>query len=188
MNTRMRNYRDSRPMIDRDYDYDYNDMDSRRGDSRRGRSRDSRDYGDRYYEGEFRGWQDRGYDRGYDMASSSRRYDSRMKDYGGGMLSNKELHTWQDALCKEFDQAECDMFQFDDICKMGEEMGIKFDHMFSKEEFYTTVLMLYSDYRKTCGRDLTVYISMARDFLEDRDAKVKGGEKLAAYYDAVADV
>lgn len=193
MNNRMRTYRDSRPMMDRgdygDYGYDYGDYrDERRGGRRdRGempRMRDRRDYGNGYYEGEFRGYTDRG----YDGMAQTRRYDTMMRDYASGMLSNKELRQWQDALCKEFDQTECDMFQFEDICKMGEDMGIHFDQMFSKEEFYTTVLMLYSDYRKTCGRDITLYLGMARDFLEDRDAKVKGGEKLAAYHDHIADV
>lgn len=136
----------------------------------------------------------RNYDRDYrheDYARNSRgRFtrDSRYyEDFGGGMLSKKELHKWQNKLCEHMDQQECEMFQYELIIQQAKQMNIQFDR-YSEEEFYTTVLMMFTDYYKTCGANVPMYISLAKDFLEDKDSRVKYGEKLACYHDAFADV
>lgn len=122
------------------------------------------------------------------MRDSGRRMDYRdYNDYGHGYLSNKELQKWQNKLCKEMDQQECEMFKYEHIIHQAKEMNIMFDR-YTKEEFYTTVLMMYSDYKKTCANNIPMYISLAKEFLEDKDSKVCYGEKLAAYYDNIADV
>lgn len=170
------------------------DDEARRGGMSRGRGRDS-GYDMGYYEGEFRGVSDHDYNdygdyemrRDRVMWDRAGRNDYRSRDYARGYLSNHELREWQDKLCKELDQNECEMLQFDHIIKQAEEMNIHFDR-YSKEEFYTTVLMMYTDYKKSCGGDVGMCISLAKEFLEDSDAKVRFGEKLAAYCEAIADV
>lgn len=143
----------------------------------------------------------------YEMMDDDRRYDRRMperesyygdmtvrimdgrrsSDYGVGYLSNKDLRRWQEKLCKEMTPQECEMIHYDAVIHCAKEMNITFTN-YTEEEFYTTVLMLYTDYRNTCGADIHTYIAMAKDFLEDRDAGVRYGEKLAAYHDAIARV
>ena len=57
---------------------------------------------------------------------------------------------------------------------------------YTEEEFVMTVNMLYSDYKDVLGSDPSMYIKLAKKFLEDKDAVVKGGEKLSSYYYAIA--
>lgn len=184
-------YVSSDRMPERIYDRDYDERDYRMGHNYRG-MHDGRDDGAHhmnvhydgagYYEGEFRGMTDNRSRRDYrDYAHHE--YDRRMyPDFGTGYLSKYELHDWQHELCKSMGQEECAMFEYEAIIHEAESMGMIFDR-FSKEEFYTTVLMMYSDYCKSCGHDPSMYIKMAKDFLEDHDARYKFGEKLAAYYD-----
>ena len=73
------------------------------------------------------------------------------------------------------------------IMKKAQEMGIKFDK-FTEEEFYTTVLMLYSDYKSSLGTaNADIYLKLAKDWLCDEDAEMQYGEKLAAYYESVVE-
>lgn len=173
---------------DRMYDRGYEERDYRRfydSDERRSRRGDRShhmnvryDGGSGYYEGEFRGMTDNDY-----MYRGDHRRDRiPSPDFGSGYLSKHELHEWQCELCRGMNQDECNIFEYDTIIHEAESIGMIFDR-FNKEEFYTTVLMLYSDYCKTCGQDPIMYIKMAKDFLEDHDARYKFGEKLAAYYD-----
>ena len=165
-------------MDERDY---RNDM--RHGGYSRGRG-DERTFRMDYEDDRrSRGYEDERYMRDSRSGMDYRNYN----DYGHGYLSNKELQKWQNKLCKELDQQECEMFKYEHIIHQAEEMNIMFDR-YTKEEFYTTVLMMYSDYKKTCANNIPMYISLAKEFLEDKDAKVCYGEKLAAYYDNIADV
>lgn len=162
----------------------------------------------RHYDRMMRNPRDYGYDdRNYDMTygrDGSRfnghmnaRYDMGMGDYGdygrdyndyaAGKLSNEELRRWQNKLCESMDKEEVEMFAFDSVIHQAEQMTINFDK-YTKEEFYTTVLMLFTDYYKTIGPNIPMYLALAKDFLEDKDAKVKYGEKLAAYCDCIANV
>lgn len=109
------------------------------------------------------------------------------RDFGGGFLSNNELREWQNALCKHMDQQECEVLGYEKIIAQAEQMAIKFDK-YTKEEFYTAVLMMFTDFYKTIGANIPMYISLAKDFLEDDDAKVRYGEKLACYHDTIANV
>lgn len=57
---------------------------------------------------------------------------------------------------------------------------------FNEDEFYVTVLMMYTDYKNTLGKgNVDIYIRLAKDFLCDEDASVKYGEKLAVYYEDI---
>lgn len=59
---------------------------------------------------------------------------------------------------------------------------------YTEEELCLMANALYSDYYKTLKniipkeKEVMYYTSMAKDFLEDDDASVKGGEKAAIYY------
>ena len=54
------------------------------------------------------------------------------------------------------------------------------------EEFYVTVLMLYTDYKKVIGNaSIDPYIHMAKEWLKDPDSNLKYSDKLIAYHDCV---
>lgn len=150
---------DTRDMRRRDYDM--NDMRGRDYDMRR-----DRDYGD--YRGD------------YDYMP--------YPDYASGNLSREELHHWKKKLYGEMEKSECEMMSEEKILKRAKEMGIKFEE-FSEDEYVIAVLAMYTDYCKTLGKaNLEMYLKLAKDFLEDKDAGVKYGEKLAAYYDNIVNV
>ena len=65
------------------------------------------------------------------------------------------------------------------ILKQARNMGVMFDD-FNEDEFYAVYLMMLSDFPKI-SNDYNMYISMAKDWLEDDDVKMKGGDKLCAY-------
>lgn len=108
-------------------------------------------------------------------------------NYGGGDYADyndyameekeyhKKLHEWTNKL-KAKDRFGVPKEQ---VMKQAENMGVKFDK-FTPEEFYATYLMMVSDYKKVAN-DYNMYISLAKDWLEDDDVKVKGGDKLCAY-------
>lgn len=150
---------------------------------------------------------DGGYDYGYDAGSyypfdvrgSFSRYDARMDrrydyargrdrryDYASGnYLDEDELMDWQDDLMEQLDEKDKQLLKKDMIMKKAMEMGVKYNK-FNEDEFYTTVLMLYSDYKNSLGSsNVDMYLKLAKDWLEDKDAEVQGGEKLAAYYESV---
>lgn len=146
------------------YDYaemDYGDMDY----ARRGGRRDYADYPD--YDMDY------GYDRHYKS---------------GKMLDDKTVEMWGRSLLNEIEPAHQMKFKMDGVIKKAEEMGIRFDK-FTPQEFYTTVVMLVSDFGKTLGMtNIDIYTRLAKDWLCDPDAGVKYGEKLAAYYHNIANV
>lgn len=108
-----------------------------------------------------------------------------MYDYGSPYLTERELEDWSKRLLYSIDEKYKDIFKKEHIIKEAEETGIHFDQ-FTKDEFYVTVLMMYTDYCKTLGNaNFDVYLKLAKDWLVDDDIAVKGGEKLAAYHDKI---
>ena len=150
--------------------------------------------------GYFNGYYGMGDHRGndYDMARRGRDYDYGMdrrdydyrRDYdhaqkGGEYLKDEELKHWSEKLKREIEEKDKQFLTKENIKKKAEEMGIKFDK-FSMEEFYVTVLMMYTDYCKTLGTaNMGLYLSLAKDWLCDEDVAVKYGEKLATYFDYI---
>lgn len=135
----------------------------------------------------------RGYnqDYGYDFAPrriSGGRYMDYGYDYGEDeeeVLDDRELMDWSKKLLKEVDHNYKDFFTVDNIEKRAKEMGIDFKD-FTFSEFYTTVLMVFTDYNKTLGAgNMDTYLRLAKDWLCDEDAEVQYGEKLAKYYDEI---
>lgn len=134
-----------------------------------------------YYDGRdyARGY-DRNYDRNYDM-----RYDYRMDYASGYKLEPREIEEWSAKLLREIDDKDKEIIKREKIMKKAEDLGIKFEH-FTPEEFYLTVLMMYTDYCKIFGNaNIDTYVRMAKDWLCDEDVSMKYGEKLASYYDSV---
>lgn len=123
-------------------------------------------------------------DRYYDEYND---YDFRgRKDYGEDCyLSEDELMDWAKDLLSEVPESDKQLFTKDMVERKAQEMGITFKE-FTFPEFYTTLLMLYTDFRKTLGSgNLDVYARMSKDFLEDEDIDIDGGEKLCKYYDHI---
>ena len=160
--------------VDRDYDYDY--------DSRRGR-----DYADerRDYDMRRGDYDMRGMDRDYDMRRGDMRafdvrgyYDGHNKRY----LDSRMLEKWSKRLMKEVEEKDKQFLKMENIMKRAESMGIKFEE-FTPDEFYVTLLMLFTDFSKALGTvNPDIFIKMAKYWLCDEDAGLQYGEKLAAYY------
>lgn len=66
------------------------------------------------------------------------------------------------------------------VIKEAKSMGVKFEE-YDEMEFYTTYLMMISDYPRVANEYHT-YLSMAKDWLEDDDVEMMGSDKLCAYY------
>lgn len=177
---------------DSNYDYtDYPEYDYARG----GRSSQSdREYDRHYsypmmYEDYARTGRNR--DRGYsDMTDYAR---GRGRDrgyydyYDGDYLEDEDLMEWSKKLMKEVEENDKQFFSKENIERKAEEMGIKFDK-FSFPEFYTTALMMYTDYHTTIGSgNMEVYLKLAKDWLCDEDAELQYGEKLSAYYESIVE-
>ena len=209
---RMRMGRDYR--MSRDYRMPYPYMDSRRMRDRGMERTRYPEYDGRYDYESYDRPNRQPMDRGYDMEHSrninymgrygnvpfrvnssedyplydSRMYSDYMYDYAmGNRLDERELEDWAHELLEEVDDKDREMLKKEKILKRAEEMGIKFDK-FSMEEFYTVVLMMFTDYHKTLGTtNMEVYLRLAKDWLCDEDTAVQYGEKLAVYYDAVVE-
>lgn len=123
-------------------------------------------------------------------------YDYR-KDYNydttgdyGETLNKEELKHWNKKLMREIDDKEKSFFTKENISHKAQQMGINMQG-FNEEELATATLMMYTDYSKALkpylGSNMDIYIAMAKEFLVDPDASVKGGEKLAIYHDCIVD-
>lgn len=110
-------------------------------------------------------------------------YRGRGRDYAGAeMLSNRELMDWSQKLMKDVEEKDKAFFKYENVEKKAKDMGIQFDK-FSFDEFYTTVLMQYTDFCKTLGTaNMDTYLRLAKDWLQDQDSELKNSEKLYAYY------
>lgn len=145
---------------------------SRRGGSRSGSRRDMRGRRDYGYEPMDYGYDD---DYGYDYGM----------DYGEEKLSSQDLTEWMHDLMDELDHDEKEVFKKERALQRAKEMGVEFSK-YSEMEFYVTFLMCYTDYKRTIGKGNMEYaLSLAKEWLEDKDAGVKYGEKLAVYYDSI---
>ena len=61
-------------------------------------------------------------------------------------------------------------------------------YKFTEDELCLTTLMMLTDYKNTLGTaNMDIYIRLAKDWLEDKDVAVKGGEKLAVYHDCIVE-
>ena len=106
-------------------------------------------------------------------------------DYGEEVLSSRDLDEWSHDLMDELDGDEKELFRKDRVLQRAKEMGIEFAE-FSEMEFYVAFLMCYADFKKTIGKGNMEYaLSLAKEWLCDKDLDVNGSEKLALYYDYI---
>lgn len=121
--------------------------------------------------------------RGLDYADMNQGYG----DYGE-TLGRQELEKWDKKLMKNLDEKDKQFFQEHMVSQKAKQMGIQMQG-FNEKELFTTALMLYSDYGKVLkpfvGSNMEIYLHLAKAFLTDADASVKGGEKLAVYHDCI---
>lgn len=183
---------------DRNYSRDYN-YDSREI----GRGRDyGYDYG--RYGREYRGGYGSSYDstpRGsYDRGEYERTREysgmygntpfyvrgGEMYDYGEKMkLEKEDIDEWIDKLMRELEPDERQELTMDNVVRKAREMGETFEK-YTPEELYVCVLMVYTDYKDTIGKNnIASSIALAKQFLCDKDSPIKYGEKLATYYDEI---
>lgn len=155
-----------------------------------------------YFTGYYGGGQDmaRGGRRDYADYNYDMRYDMRGRggrDYGydyagdyGEKLTKEELEHWRKKLDKEVgDEQSKNFFKKENIEQKARQMGVEMKN-FSADELALAGYMLYSDYCKSLkpyvGSNMDVFVKMGEEFLNDPDSAVKGGEKLALYFDIVA--
>ena len=121
---------------------------------------------------DMRGRRDYGYDYGY--------------PYGdfGETLSEQELESWNKRLMEQLDEREKQMFHKDTIMQKIKQMGKQMEG-FGEKELYTATLMSYTDDKEFIGQNPDLAIKLGYAFLSDKDAKVRGAEKLCVYFDEI---
>lgn len=137
-----------------------------------------------------------GYDRRYDgnemYESDMRRRSSTTGRYmrdrymtGEEKLPEEDVERWTKSLLGELEERDRQILKMDTILKRTQDMGISFEK-FTPEEFYVTVVMLYTDFSKALpAQPIDTYIKMAKAWLCDPDASKRYGKKLAAYYEEI---
>ena len=145
--------------------------------------RNSYDYGYRYdFEGENMDYkQPREYGRynDYDMRDYRRGRDMRdYRDYAEGDYDKEyeyDLEKWINKLKKQ------DRFNMEkeQILSTAKQMGVKFKE-YDEDEFYAIYLMHVTDY-PTVSNDPRMYLSMAKEWLEDKDINIDGSTKVCKY-------
>ena len=107
------------------------------------------------------------------------------RDYDSRNMTSRELEDWKEKLYRQLDESDKEAFKIEKIIKRATDIRVEFNK-FNEDEFYVTVLMMYTDYKNTLGKgNVDIYIRLAKDFLCDEDASVKYGEKLAVYYEDI---
>lgn len=113
-------------------------------------------------------------------------------DYGEEMkLSKRDMMMWKEKM-ENADGSYGEHFTIQQIKQAVQSLGMQMNK-YSEKELCLAANMLYSDYCEVLRpfipreKESVVYVNMARAFLDDPDASVQGGEKLAAYYYAIVD-
>ncbi len=116
------------------------------------------------------------------------------EDYAEGdemKLTKSEMREWKEDL-QNADGSHGPHFSSEQIMQAMQALGLQ-PRGYTEKELCLAANMLYSDYCKVFeqfiprDKEAMVYVKMAKAFLDDPDASVKGGEKLAAYYYAIVD-
>lgn len=177
---------------------DYGDMRDMHYGERQGNFRPVEAMG--YFSGYYGGGEDmaRGGRRDYGDYNYDMRYDMRGRyDYGydyagdyGENLTREELEHWKKKLDNEVgDEQSKNFFRKENIEQKAKQMGIEMKN-FNADELAMASYMLYSDFCRSLkpyvGQNMDVFVKMGEEFLNDPDSAVKGGEKLALYFDIVS--
>ena len=181
-----------------DMGYDYADMRRRRNSKGQYMSDRGYEYMDGHYPmvqgympieamGRFTGYwgePENDYGRGRDYG-----YYDMGGDYGE-TLTKEELEYWKKKLMEEVDDKYKNFFTKENIASKAKQLGVQMEG-FSEEELLVATAMVYTDYCKALkpyiGENMDAYIKLAHAWLNDKDASVKGGEKLAIYFDNIVE-
>lgn len=153
-------YRNDYAERNRRYDYRYDNE---------SRNRDFNRYPEQYGE-HARPYMD------YEMRNRDYRYDYRMDYDDMEKEYHEDLKKWIEKLQKMDTRIKVGK---DQVIRQAKNMNVRFND-FTEEEFYATYLMIISDF-PTISNDYNVYLSMAKDWLMDKDAKLQGSDKLCTY-------
>lgn len=121
--------------------------------------------------------EDYAYD-GYDYAESE---DMR--------LTKQDITEWKENM-ENADGTRGEHFDINQIRQAAQALGLQM-RGYDEKELCLVVNMLYSDYCEVFkqfiprDKEAMVYVKFAKAFFDDKDASVRGGEKLAAYYYAI---
>ena len=183
-----RSRRDYESMGQYDMGYDYGDIRSRGRDGHYPMGK-----GSTYYPieamGRFNGyWGMPEEDYARSRGMNYRDYNSDYAGDYGERLTKEELEEWKHKLLKEVDEKDKHFFTKEQIGQKARQMGVEMKD-YNEEELVVATAMVYTDYCKTgkkyVGNNMDFYIEIARDWLEDKDSELKGGEKLAVYHDCI---
>lgn len=115
-------------------------------------------------------------------------------DYGHGEgmhLTKRDMMMWKERM-ENPDGSYGEHFTSTQIKQAMQSLGVQMNG-YNEKELCLAANMLYSDYSEVLRpfipreKEAVIYVNMARAFLDDPDASVQGGEKLAAYYYAIVD-
>ena len=113
-------------------------------------------------------------------------------DYGEEMrLTKHDMMMWKEKM-ENPDGSYGEHFTSTQIRQAMQSLGVQMNG-YNEKELCLAANMLYSDYCDVLKpfipreKEAVIYVNMARAFLDDPDAAVQGGEKLAAYYYAIVD-
>ena len=116
------------------------------------------------------------------------------RDYahGGEMrLGKRDMMMWKERM-ENPDGSYGEHFTSTQIKQAMQSLGVQMNG-YNEKELCLAANMLYSDYSEVLRpfipreKEAVIYVNRARAFLDDPDAAVQGGEKLAAYYYAIVD-
>lgn len=130
------------------------------------------------------------YGRRSDRASGD--YGEYDYEHGGEMhLTKHDMMMWKEKM-ENPDGSYGEHFTSTQIKQAMQSLGVQMNG-YNEKELCLAANMLYSDYSEVLKpfipreKESVIYVNMARAFLDDPDASVQGGEKLAAYYYAIVD-
>lgn len=127
--------------------------------------------------------EDYGYGYGFGM------FDYDTEDYRGMdghyRLSKKEIKKWEKDL-ENADGSKGPKYTMEQVMPIAQQVGIRFEE-FSPELLTAIANMFYSDYCKVLGNDLTIYVKLAKAFLEDDDFDGSPEEKAYLYYTCIVE-
>ena len=154
-----------------DYNYDYAER-NREYDYRNNYESRNSDY-NRYPE-QYVEYHRPMYD--YGMRNRDYNYDYRMDYDHMEKEYHEELKKWTEKLKQKDNRIRVNKEQ---VMRQAKNMNVRFED-YTEEEFYAVYLMMIADYPNVTN-DYNVYLSMAKNWLEDDDVKVKGSDKLCTY-------
>ena len=179
----------------RDSRYDSAKYDMGRGDSTY-RGQGYADQGYDYERGQQRSGRDSGIDMrrdyGYRDYGDYRRYD-RGQDYGQteyGKMTREDMERWSRSLMND-DGSKGKHFKMEQVEHAVKQADVDVHKYGGMEVFCMAMNMMYADYCKVAkkfGADTPIfYAEMAKAFLDDKDFRGEGEEKLWLYYKCIAE-